>query len=94
VESKLTEVLPSAKPGLAEIVSSGGTQAAIKVAPPGQRSQIADAATVAFTSALNEILLIGAIVALVGAALGFALVRSRDFVVQPATEPAAEPAAA
>jgi EmrB/QacA subfamily drug resistance transporter len=94
VESKLTEVLPSAKPGLAEIVSSGGTQAAIKVAPPGQRSQIADAATVAFTSALNEILLIGAIVSLVGAALGFALVRSRDFVVQPATEPAAEPAAA
>jgi EmrB/QacA subfamily drug resistance transporter len=94
VESKLTEVLPSAKPGLAEIVSSGGTQAAIKAAPPGQRSQIADAATIAFTSALNEILLIGAIVALVGGALGFALVRGRDFVVQPATEPAAEPAAA
>jgi hypothetical protein len=33
-------------------------------------------------------------VAIVGAALGFALVRARDFVVQPGQEPAAEPAAA
>jgi hypothetical protein len=37
---------------------------------------------------------VGAIVALVGAVAGFALVRSRDFVTQPAGETAAEPAAA
>jgi hypothetical protein len=55
---------------------------------------VADASTVAFTSALNEILLIGAVVALVGGALGLALVRARDFVFQPGAESAAEPAAA
>jgi EmrB/QacA subfamily drug resistance transporter len=92
VESKLVEVLPQAKPGLAEIVSSGGSQAAVRVVPPGARAQVADAARVAFTSALDEILLIGALIALVGAVLGFALVRSRDFVPQPSG--AAEAAAA
>jgi EmrB/QacA subfamily drug resistance transporter len=40
-----------------------------------------------FTSGLNAILLVGAIVAFAGAALGFALVRSRDFVRPP--QPAA-----
>jgi hypothetical protein len=35
---------------------------------------------VAFTGALNEIILIAAIIAFVGAALGLALVRARDFV--------------
>jgi EmrB/QacA subfamily drug resistance transporter len=94
VESKLAEVLPGAKPGLGEIVASGGTEAAVRATSPGMRAQVADASTVAFTSALNEILIIGAVVAIVGAALGFALVRARDFVVQPGQEPAAEPAAA
>jgi len=49
----------------------------------------------AFAGSLNEILLIGAAVALTGALAGLALVRQRDFVVSPgapAAEPAAEPA--
>jgi EmrB/QacA subfamily drug resistance transporter len=92
VETKLAQVLPNAQPGLAELVSSGGSQAAVRTAPPATREQIADASTVAFASALNDILLIGAVIAFVGAALGFALVRGRDFVAQ---EPvAAEPAPA
>jgi EmrB/QacA subfamily drug resistance transporter len=92
VESKLSELLPNAPAGLGELVSSGGSQAAAAVAPPGQRPQVVHAANVAFTSAFNEIILIAAIVSFVGATLGYFLVRSRDFV-QP-TEGAAEPAAA
>ena len=38
------------------------------------------AADVAFVSGFNEIILIAAILSFVGAALGFALVRSSDFV--------------
>ena len=78
--------------GLGELVSSGGSRAAAAVAPPGQRPEVVHAANVAFTSAFNEIILIAAIVSFVGAALGYLLVRSRDFV-QP-TEDAAGPAAA
>ena len=52
-------------------------EAAVAVTPPGQRAEVAHAATVAFISGLNEILLIGAILSFAGAILGFALVRSR-----------------
>ena len=38
-------------------------------------------------SGLNDILLVGAIIALAGAALGFALVRPRDFVGRPIADP-------
>jgi len=92
VDSKLSTLLPHAPPGLAEAVASGGSRAAAGAAPPGQRPEIVHAAKVAFVSGLNDILLIGAIVAFLGAALGFALVRASDFV-QPA-EGAPEPAAA
>ena len=49
-----------------------------------------------FTSALNEILLIAAVVALIGAIGGLILVRSRDFIVpeRPATETESAPATA
>ncbi len=83
VASKLSEVLPGAKPGLAALVSSGGTKAAVAVTPPGARAEVSHAATVAYVSGLNEILLIGAIIAFAGAILGFALVRSRDFFQAP-----------
>jgi predicted MFS family arabinose efflux permease len=88
VETKLAETLPNAKAGLAELVSSGGTDAAVQAVPPSARAEVAHASTVAFTSAFNEILLIGALIAFVGAALGFALVRSSDFVAQ--AQPAAD----
>jgi EmrB/QacA subfamily drug resistance transporter len=80
VDSKLAALLPNAPDGLAEAISSGGSRAAGEAAPPGQRVEVVHAAKVAFVSGLNEILLIGAVVAFVGAALGFALVRSSDFV--------------
>ena len=55
-----------------------------------------DGPRAAFASSLNEILLIGAAVALAGALAGLALVRQRDFVAAhagaPTPEPAVEPA--
>jgi EmrB/QacA subfamily drug resistance transporter len=80
VASKLSETLPSAPNGLAEIVSSGGSRAAALAAPPGRHAEFVHASKVAFVSGFNEILLIGAILSLVVAALGFLLVRSSDFV--------------
>ncbi len=88
IDSKLSSLLPNAPPGLAEVVSSGGSRAAANVAPPAQRPEIVHAAKIAFVSGFNEILLIGAILSFVGAALGFALVRAGDFV-QSAPEPEA-----
>jgi EmrB/QacA subfamily drug resistance transporter len=91
VDSKLSSLLPNAPPGLAEAVSSGGSRAAAGAAPLGQRVEVVHAAKVAFVSGLNEILLIGAVIALIGAALGFALVRSSDFVTAPEEAEPTEP---
>jgi EmrB/QacA subfamily drug resistance transporter len=92
VDSKLSTLLPNAPSGLGEVVSSGGSRAAAAAVPPGQRGEVAHAAGVAFVSGFNEIILIASILSFVVAGLGFALVRSRDFV--QSTEAVAEPAAA
>ncbi len=92
VSSKLAELAPNAPPGFADAVSSGGAQAALQGAPSGSRAQLETAANQAFISGFNEILLVAAVVALIGAVTGFALVRSRDFVDEDNTQPvAAEP---
>jgi predicted MFS family arabinose efflux permease len=80
VDSKLSELLPNAPGGLGELVASGGSKAAAAVAPPGQRAEVIHASNVAFVSGFNEIIMIAAIISFIGAALGFFLVRSRDFV--------------
>jgi hypothetical protein len=80
VDSKLAQLLPHAQSGLGELVSSGGSRAAAAVAPPGQRAEIVHASKIAFVSGFNEIILIAAVLSFVGAALGFALVRPKDFV--------------
>ena len=82
-QSQIESKLPSK---LGEAVSSGSFQAI----PNAHLRQVAESA---FTDALNEIFLIGAIIAFVGAALGLLLIRGRDFVPhgqQPEAE--AEPA--
>jgi EmrB/QacA subfamily drug resistance transporter len=94
VDAKLSALLPNAPPGLAEAVSSGGSRAAAAATPPAQRPEVVHAAKVAFVSGFNDILLIGAIVAFIGAALGFALVRSSDFVQASSEMEAAEAATA
>jgi hypothetical protein len=70
-------------------VTSGGAPQALAAAPPTARPRLEHAIDVAFTSALNDLLLISAIVALVGGLLALALVRSSDFVVigVPAPQP-------
>ena len=94
VTSKLSELAPSAPPSFADAVSSGAIHAAVQSAPPGTHAQLTAAANQAFISGFNEILLVGAVVALVGAVAGFALVRSSDFVAAPESQPEPEPIAA
>jgi EmrB/QacA subfamily drug resistance transporter len=90
IEARLRELLPDAPSSLAEAVSAGGGRAAAEAVPPGNRAQITAAANEAFVSGLNDILLVGAAIAIAGGVIGFALVRSRDFVQQPGADAAAE----
>jgi EmrB/QacA subfamily drug resistance transporter len=91
VDSKLSELLPRAPDGLGEAVASGGSRAVAELPlPPAIHAKATHAADVAFVSGMNEILVIGAIICFIGAALGFLLVRSEDFV-QPTGGPS-EPA--
>jgi len=58
--------------------------------PPSLRAPIADAARGAFTSGLNDILLVAAVIALLAGVLALVLIRTKDFVGhQPATDMAA-----
>jgi Major Facilitator Superfamily len=91
VDSKLSELLPNAPDGLGEAVASGGSHAVAELQlPPAIHDKAVHAADVAFVSGFNDIILIAAIVSFAGAALGFLLVRSQDFV-QPTDGPS-EPA--
>jgi EmrB/QacA subfamily drug resistance transporter len=80
VNSKLAELLPHARPGLGELVSSGGSRAAAAVTPPALKERVIEASNEAFVCGFNEIILIAAVLSFVAAALGLALVRSSDFV--------------
>src|SRR3954469_575171 len=91
VDSELAKQLPHAPDGLGELVASGGSRAVSEALGARATPHLQHAADTAFVAGFNEILLIAGIVSFVGAVLGFALVRSRDFV-QPTDGPA-EPAA-
>jgi EmrB/QacA subfamily drug resistance transporter len=93
VESKLADLLasvPSLPPGKADAiagaVASGGAQRAVESAPPASRQAVGRAAREAFIGGLNELFLIGAAVALIGAILAFVLVRGSDFVAAPGAD--------
>jgi EmrB/QacA subfamily drug resistance transporter len=77
---------------IAHAVAGGGTQRVLHAVPSPERGAASAAIHVAFTAAMNEILLVGGLIALTGAALALALVRGSDFVVQRAPEPAPVPA--
>ena len=81
---------------LAAQVAAGDAHGALLSVAPANRGVAAHAFNSAFVAGLNEILLVAAAVALVGAVLGFVLVRRRDFVaeVHSGQEPVAEPAPA
>jgi EmrB/QacA subfamily drug resistance transporter len=78
--------------GLARAVSAGGAPRAITSAPAAAQPRLEHAIHVAFTAALNDILLVAAVVAIVGGLLALALVRGSDFVVQSAPQPEPAPA--
>ncbi len=75
---------------LARAVAGGGAQGAIAGVPAPQRAQTTIGIHNAFASAMNDILLVAATLALAGAVLALALIRTRDFVSHtPTPEPAA-----
>jgi EmrB/QacA subfamily drug resistance transporter len=83
VDSKLAELLPRAPEGLGEVVAASGSHGVAALSlRPAIHAKAVHAADVAFVSGFNDIILIAAILSFVGAALGFALVRSQDFVQQ------------
>ncbi|HEY0632549.1 MAG TPA: MFS transporter [Thermoleophilaceae bacterium] len=65
---------------IAHGVASGGGRGALSAVPAQSRGVVEHVATHAFVSGLNELFLIGAVVAFAGAVITFALVRQRDFV--------------
>jgi predicted MFS family arabinose efflux permease len=77
---------------IAHAVAAGGTQRVLHSVPGPERAHASAAIHVAFTSAMNEILVVGAVIALIGAVLATVLVRGRDFATYAAAEPAAAPA--
>jgi EmrB/QacA subfamily drug resistance transporter len=92
IASELSSSLPQAPSSFSDAVSSGATHQAVAAAPAQFQDQALNAANHAFVTAFNEILLIGAAVAIVGGILGLVMVRQSDFVAPG--EAAAEPAAA
>ena len=98
LQSKVSNDLHSALAGaplprgaadqIAGAVSSGGASAAAQAVPPQARELVARVARTAFIDGFNEILVVAAILAFVGALLALLLVRRRDFVTFPAEAPA------
>jgi EmrB/QacA subfamily drug resistance transporter len=79
---------------VAHAVAGGAAASVLKAVPPALRPRAADAVHSAFASSLNDILLVGALIALVGAVLSLALVRGSDFAAYGAPERADAAAAA
>ena len=61
---------------------NGGAEKLFTTTPPQQRGQLSQIVRGAFTTGLNEILLVGAITCLVAAVLAAALIRTKDFKEQ------------
>jgi EmrB/QacA subfamily drug resistance transporter len=63
---------------LVEAVSSGNLDTAVANVPAGQRAAVTDAAREGFLSGINEILMLGGVLAIAGAVAALWLVRERD----------------
>jgi EmrB/QacA subfamily drug resistance transporter len=88
IDSELSKLLPNAPSGFSDAVAASGTRAA-DAAPPAIRDHVADASREAFVAGLNEILLVGAVILLVGGAVAFLTVRAKDFVAPGGPPPGA-----
>jgi len=79
---------------IAHAVAAGGAQQVLAGIPAHERAAAALAIRGAFASAMNDVLLVGGILALAGAVLAVVLVRRSDFVGYGASSTAPEPAPA
>jgi len=79
---------------LAHAISTGQAAQAIASAPPAARGQLAAASAGSFASALDEILLIGAMLAFAGGVNALSLIRQKDFIDTTRGELAELPAGA
>jgi predicted MFS family arabinose efflux permease len=68
---------------LVEAVSSGNLDTALASVPPGSRQGVSDAARDGFLSGLNEIFMLGGILAFAAALFALWLVRERDIEREP-----------
>jgi hypothetical protein len=100
-QSQVSERLGSALAGTAQAaqaeelgraVTAGGAQQALAGTPGAARPRLEEAIHSAFSGALNDLLLIAAVVAFLGALLAFVLVRDADFVRHGAPQPEPAPA--
>jgi hypothetical protein len=64
----------------AHAISTGHAAQAIAGAPPAVRGQLAAASAGSFAGGLDEILLIGAIIAFAGGVIALTLIRQKDFI--------------
>jgi EmrB/QacA subfamily drug resistance transporter len=101
-QSRIESTLTSAVAGtpvsshvheLSRAVASGGTGRALQTVAPAARGSLTDAAHHAFVTGFNTIAMVTFALAAIGSVAGYALVRSRDFVV-PGVPPAQQPAPA
>jgi predicted MFS family arabinose efflux permease len=74
---------------VAKAIAGGAAQSVVSRVPAAQRAHALTAVHGSFAGALNDILLVGALVAFAGAVLSLGLVRSQDFAATgaPAREP-------
>jgi EmrB/QacA subfamily drug resistance transporter len=87
--NRLTSAVPTYAAGtpfagqsaqIAAALTNGGAASLFASAPPQLRGPLAELVRGAFTSALNDILLFGAIISMTAGVLAFVLIRSKDFV--------------
>ncbi|AQU70608.1 MFS transporter [Streptomyces niveus] len=70
-------------PQISTAVQSGTVTQALGSLPPEVRAPVKHLATAAFTSGLNEILLVAALIALVAGVVSLAAIRTKDFAQAP-----------
>jgi len=81
---------------LVEAASSGNLDHALSAVPAGSRDAVGNAAQQGFLAGMNEILLLGGLLALAGSVVALLLVREREIEREPLAgpEPVPEPSAA
>ncbi|HXW33676.1 MAG TPA: MFS transporter [Acidimicrobiales bacterium] len=72
---------------IASAIRQGEASSAVSSVPASLRGQLESAIRSSFTSGINELLVVTAVLALVGGVLSAILIRNRDFVARRAPEP-------